>query len=536
LSDVAMRTSTAAATAGVCGRFQTWYLQRGRWTRRLLLVLLGALASLAFEPINAIPLFAVGLVALIWITETAPSRKAAFAAGWWWGFGHCLIGYFWISNSFLIDPWQFGWMIPFVISGLCAYMALFPALAMMGAHHRAASPAARMFLLAATWTVTEWLSGHLFTGFPWNLAAYIWAATPEMMQSAALWGSWGLSFCTVLLCGLLSLIGRGTRRTSLRATIAVVGIAAVMVAYGARLAVTTVPPANYKPTALRLVQGNIGQVEKLTGAHREQDAVKHVQLSVGTPGIDQVAAVIWPETAATVFLDRQADWRTLIAPAVPRGGFLITGTLRGDPPQGNPERYWNSLAVMTPAGEIVATADKFHLVPLGEYVPMRDILGPFVRKLTAGAGDFSAGPGPVTVRVPGLPPFSPLICYEIIFPGAVTDPNDRPDWLLNITNDGWFGRSTGPFQHFASARFRAVEEGLPLARAANTGVTALVDPLGRVISELPFGTDGTLDVLLPAPLPPTLFATTGLLIPAGMIGLSLVIGVALMLRRSGREV
>jgi apolipoprotein N-acyltransferase len=227
-----------------------------------------------------------------------------------------------------------------------------------------------------------------------------------------------------------------------------------------------------------------------------------------------VNAVIWPETAATVFLDRSDDWRAYVAAAAPPGGLLITGTLRGDPPQGEPKRYWNSLAVIDPHARIVATADKFHLVPLGEYVPLRDILGPFVGKLTAGAGDFSAGPGPVTVHAPGLPPFSPLICYEVIFPGAVTDPKDRPDWLLNVTNDGWFGRSPGPFQHFASARFRAVEEGLPLARAANTGITAMVDPFGRIVAALPLGTEGTLDVLLPAPLAPTLFARTGLLLPA----------------------
>jgi apolipoprotein N-acyltransferase len=142
----------------------------------------------------------------------------------------------------------------------------------------------------------------------------------------------------------------------------------------------------------------------------------------------------------------------------------------------------------------------------------------------------------VTVHAPGLPPFSPLICYEVIFPGAVTDPKDRPDWLLNVTNDGWFGRSPGPYQHFASARFRAVEEGLPLARAANTGITAMVDPFGRVIASLPLGTAGALDVLLPAPLSPTLFARTGLLLPAGLVVLALIAGVGLIIHRNARRV
>jgi apolipoprotein N-acyltransferase len=205
--------------------------------------------------------------------------------------------------------------------------------------------------------------------------------------------------------------------------------------------------------------------------------------------------------------------RILILAAAPPGGYVITGDLRGDPPEGDPERYWNSLAVLEPTGRIVASADKFHLVPLGEYVPLRDILGGIVGKLTAGAGDFSSGPGPVTVRVPGLPPFSPLICYEVIFPGAVLDAADRPAWLLNVTNDGWFGRSPGPYQHLVSAQFRAVEEGLPLARAANTGITAMIDPYGRVVASLPLGQEGVLDAALPQALHLTLFARFGVAIP-----------------------
>ena len=286
-------------------------------------------------------------------------------------------------------------------------------------------------------------------------------------------------------------MGRGDRRQDVRAGGAVLAVLAALYGLGAwRLApedAGDLAAVTRPATMLRLVQGNIDQWEKLTGAHRDRDIMQHVRLSTATPGLEQVQAVIWPETAATVFLDRRDDWRTLVATAAPPNGLLVTGTLRGDPPQGEPERYWNSLAVIDPQARIVATADKFHLVPLGEYVPLRDVLGPFVSKLTAGAGDFSAGPGPVTVQAPGLPPFSPLICYEVIFPGAVIDASNRPDWLLSVTNDGWFGRSPGPYQHFASARFRAVEEGLPLARAANTGITAMVDPFGRVIAALAAG-------------------------------------------------
>lgn len=536
MSVVSMRgTSAVGAASGFAGRCQSWYLRRGIWVRRLILMILGALAALAFPPINALPLFAVGLIGLIWVGELAERRRAAFAVGWWWGFGHCLAGFYWIANSFLIDPARFGWMVPPVIAGLAAYMALFPALAVMAAWHKNAPPLARVLLLAATWTIAEWLRGHLFTGFPWNLPAYVWSFEPVMMQSAALWGSWGLSFCTILLAGLLSLVGRGDRRLTISAVAAVVAGLIALAGYGSfRLSVAPIPPAGDEPITLRLVQGNIDQWEKLTGAHRDRDIAQHLRLSVQTPGLENVRAVIWPETAATVFLDRSPEWRSYVAAAAPPSGLLITGTLRGDPPQGNPERYWNSLAVIDSKAEVVASADKFHLVPLGEYVPLRDILGPFIGKLTAGAGDFSAGPGPVTVRAPGVPPFSPLICYEVIFPGAVTNPTERPDWLLNVTNDGWFGRSPGPYQHLASARFRAVEEGLPLARAANTGISAMVDPFGRVVASLALGTEGALDVLLPAPLNPTLFTRTGLLLPVGLVLVALVAGVGLIALRSTR--
>lgn len=513
---------TSRGFAGAC---QAWWLGRNRWLRRLILMALGAVAALAFAPVGALPGFALGVIGLIWFAETAITARGAFAIGWWWGFGHFLAGFFWIANSFLIDPVRFGWMVPPVISGLAAYMAIYPGIAVAISIRVGASPVSRVLLLSAIWPVTEWLRGHLMTGFPWNLAAYVWDISAPMMQSASLWGAWGLSLVTLLLAGLLSLTGRGNRRLGLGAGGAFLALMVALYGYGAwRIGAT---PIGETGTTLRLVQGNIGQVEKLSGANRDQHVAQHLRLSVAKPGLEGVTAVIWPETAATLFLDRAPDWRQYIAAAAPPGGHLITGTLRGEPTSGEIEQYWNSLAVLDPTGRIVGTADKFHLVPLGEYVPLSSVLGGLIGKLTSGAGNFSSGPGPTTVRVDGLPPFSPLICYEVIFPGAVLDPTDRPTWLLNITNDGWFGRSPGPYQHLASARFRAVEEGLPLARAANTGITAMVDPLGQIVATLPLGQEGALDVQLPAALDPTPFARFGLLPVAAMIGLSLLMGLGI---------
>lgn len=520
-------SADAPAARGWAGAFQAWWLGRNRWLRRLVLMALGAIAALAFAPVGMLPAFALGLIGLIWIAETATPRRA-FAIGWWWGFGHFLGGLFWIANSFLIDPVRFGWMVPPVIAGLAAYMAVFPALA-LSACPRNAPPVARILFLAAAWPVSEWLRGHLMTGFPWNLAAYVWDVSTPLMQSASLWGSWGLSLLTVLLAGLLSLTGRGDRRLGLKAGIAFALLLLGLYGFGAwRLATG---PDGDSGITLRLVQGNISQVEKLTGVNRDLHIAQHLRLSITKPGLEKIAAVVWPETAATLFLDRAPDWRKYVAGAAPPGGHLITGTLRGAPPEGEIAQYWNSLAVLDPTGRIVGTADKFHLVPLGEYVPLSEILGGFVDKLTSGAGNFSAGPGPTTVHVDGLPSFSPLICYEVIFPGAVLDAEDRPAWLLNVTNDGWFGNSPGPYQHLASARFRSVEEGLPLARAANTGISAMVDPYGRIIESLPLAQEGALDVALPRALDLTLFARFGLIAPLLLIALT-VLGAIIALRKT----
>jgi apolipoprotein N-acyltransferase len=217
-----------------------------------------------------------------------------------------------------------------------------------------------------------------------------------------------------------------------------------------------------------------------------------------------VTDLVWPEAAAPAFLARDADARAAIARVTPKAGLALVGTVRTDPPPARPEHVWNSIEAVDAKGDIVAAFDKFHLVPFGEYVPLRGVLP--INKITPGTVDFSAGPGPRTIALPGLPPASPLVCYEAVFPGEVTDPASRPGWLLNVTNDAWYGFTSGPFQHFAIARTRAVEEGLPLVRAANNGISAVVDPYGRVPSYLPLDAVGVLDAPLPQALPPTLYS------------------------------
>jgi apolipoprotein N-acyltransferase len=249
---------------------------------------------------------------------------------------------------------------------------------------------------------------------------------------------------------------------------------------------------------LRLVQANIDQRLKWNPGERAANFGKYLSMTKG-PGFDEVTHVIWPETAIPYVVARDAEARAAIAAVVPPKGLLIAGAIRTTLAAGvKPFQVWNSAHAIDQSARIVGTYDKFHLVPFGEYMPLRGILP--LQKITPGAVDFSAGPGPRTLALPGLPPVGLLICYEVIFPGNVLDRGNRPRWLLNLTNDAWFGESTGPYQHFAAARLRAVEEGLALVRSANTGISAVIDPYGRVIARLGLGVEGVLDSPLPLPL------------------------------------
>ena len=257
---------------------------------------------------------------------------------------------------------------------------------------------------------------------------------------------------------------------------------------------------------------------------------RHFRLTTATPGYYKITHEIWSETAEPFPLERFPDARAAVAAAAPEGGLLITGVLRTDPPDGEWKEIWNSMAVLDRSGHLVGSYDKFHLVPFGEYVPLHRFL-PFISKFTPGIADLSAGPGPRTLRLPGLPPVGPLICYEAIFPGQVVDRSDRPQWLLNITNDGWYGISAGPYQHFVSARLRAVEEGLPVVRAANTGISGVVDPYGRVLEQTQLGEEKVLDVELPKPLQElTLYARWGDATTAVLLAIAAFVALAVWRR------
>jgi apolipoprotein N-acyltransferase len=435
---------------------------------------------------------------LLHLLRQTDRRRDAFALGWCFGFGHFLAGLYWIAIAFFTDAERFGALaIPAVLL-LCAGFALYPALATwLVALRRWPSIGAAALSLAIVWTLLEMLRGQLFGGFPWNLIGYAFASSEAASQLAAMTGIWGLSFAAVLVGALPAALlepGGGARWRPVAVAIAIPAL--LWVGGALRLAGAEADPV--EGVELRLVQGNVAQHHKWQPELRARWFGRHLELSAEQP--DGVTHVVWPESATPYALDQDPEARRLIGQVVPEGGLLLTGGERFDLAS-EPPRAWNSLFVLDDAGQIAGRYDKHDLVPFGEFLPFREVLGRIgLGTLTRGSLDFQSGPGRETIELEGLPPFSPLICYEVIFPGDVIAPSARPDWLLNVTNDAWFGRSSGPYQHLAMARIRALEEGVPLVRSANTGISAVIDPWGRIQARLDLGVRGVLDAELPQPL------------------------------------
>jgi apolipoprotein N-acyltransferase len=487
------------------------------WRRYGLAFALGAGAAAALPPFDLTPLLAVVFPGLLWLDDGSANPWASFRLGWVFGFGFFLAGLYWIAAALFVDIDRFWWLVPLAATGLPAGFALYIGLVLLATRlvrdylHLPAS--ARIFAFAIAWSTGEWVRGHALTGLPWNLIGYAWSGgfpgALLVLQSVAWVGIYGLSFVTILAAALPAALGEplvapmSAVRRWMPAILAGLLIFVPAVAGAIRLATM---PTTLTGTWLRLVQPSIPQSLKWLPAAAQADFRRLLALSAA-PADRPLAAVLWPEAAAPFLLGRDAAARQAIATIVPKGGYLITGALRANPPPGPIEEVWNSIEALDDRGAVVAHYDKAHLVPFGEYVPLRSWL-PF-KKITAGTMDLSAGPGPRTIALPGLPPFAALICYEAIFPGAIVDKTDRPAWMLNVTNDAWYGRSSGPYQHFAIARTRAVEEGLPLVRVANNGISAVVDAAGRVLARTRLDAVGNVDAALPGPAATTPYARAG---------------------------
>ena len=464
----------------------------------------GALAALAMPPLYWLPLAVLGIVGYVLLWQDAPTARNAFWRGLAWGTGHFAVGSYWILEAFNVPPADYRLLGPPIVGGLSVVLGFFPGLAAgvarwtidrwpaVGGRH------ARLIVLAIAWTGAEWLRGHVFTGYPWNPLAHVWAFSTPLLQGASVVGVYGLGTITFLV---LAAAAAGTRA-------AAAALAVVALGYGAgTIAMADAVDGGEGRPWVRIVQPNVQQSEKWRPETRARQLALLVEMSRRQPGFDRLAAVVWPETALPQIVAPDSPVLKAMAGAVPPNGLLLTGAARStDRPQ--VDGVWNSLLAVDGTGRIAAHYDKVHLVPLGEYIPFHKQLAPVSGMI--GRGSFEEGAGRVTL-VPsnGLPSFSPIICYEVIFPAAVTGPGERPQWLLNVTNDAWFGLSSGPYQHLVSARLRAVEEGLPMIRAANTGVSAVIDPYGRVLASLDMQVQGILDHALPVARPMTPYGRWG---------------------------
>jgi apolipoprotein N-acyltransferase len=488
------------------------------WRRYGLAFLLGALAAAAMPPVDMAPVLVVAFTGLLWLDDGSTTAARSFALGWTFGFGFFVAGLYWIAAALFVDIHRFWWLVPFAAAGLPTLFALYVGLALFAVRFATLRlklpPTARVFAFAVAWSASEWGRGHLLTGFPWNLIGYAWSGGFPggiwLLQSVAWVGIYGLSFITVLAMSLPALLGvpSAAPLSAIRRYAPAIGAGLLLLipATAGALRLERSPPAETK-IWLRIVQPSIPQSLKWDPVAVAANFRRLIALSK-PPSLHPIAAILWPEAAVPFFLGRDPAARLAIASIVPSHGYVITGALRANPPPQPVEKVWNSLEAIDGAGDIVARYDKEHLVPFGEYVPFRKFL-PFIKKITAGTIDLSAGHGPRWMALPGLPPFAPLICYEVIFPGAVVDEDERPDWILNVTDDAWYGRTSGPFQHFAIARTRAVEEGLPLVRVANNGVSGVIDAEGRVPVRINLDAVGYADILLPVPTGPTLYAAAG---------------------------
>jgi apolipoprotein N-acyltransferase len=530
---------TAQAIAG-------WVILSWGWRRTGLAFAAGALGALAMPPFGLLPVLAVSFPVLVWLLDGASAAGggwrtllAAARTGWWFGFGYHLAGLWWIGSAFLVEADRFAWLLPAAVMLLPAGLALFTALGAAIARLFWRPGGRRILALALGLTIAEFLRGTVLTGFPWNLYGYALTQYLWLAQGVAYVGVYGLTLATVLVFASFCVLGDDPEETPRRVAIPVGAVLCLMclaLVGGWRVSQTDI--ATVPDVKLRIVQPDIPQDQRFRADARDQILARYAELSdkAASPersGIRDVTHVIWPESAFPFFLIWDREALAKIADLIPPGVTLITGAARPDEPLAGRRdpRVFNSAYVIDHQGAITETYDKVHLVPFGEYLPLHERLEALgLEALTRQRGGFSAGDRRRTLTVPGAPPVGILICYEVIFPGAVTALDRRPRWLLNVTNDAWFGFTPGPYQHLHQTAVRAIEEGLPVVRAANNGISAVIDPLGRIVRSLPLGARDALDADLPAALTPTVFARAGH-VPVFVA----CFGLALVLLRRGRR-
>jgi apolipoprotein N-acyltransferase len=466
--------------------------------------LAGAASALAMPPYGLWPILFLTFPAAVLILDGTGSDRhglrAAAYSGFAFGFGYFLAGLWWIGMAFFVPGDSYQWMMPFAVLGLPLFLALFTALGFVIARALWSNGPGRILAFAFGLSVSEWLRGHVLTGFPWNEFGYALANTSLIGQSASLVGVEGLTVIAAAVFAAPATLNDETGAWRWRPPTIALGILVALAAFGAaRLYISG--ETQFTDTTVRIMQPNIPQDDKFRPSAKNEIMARYLALSQqktsesGT--LERVDILVWPESAFPFFLAKTPDALAQIGGLLESDQILLTGAARLDESVPGKKRVFNSIHALGSDGSILATYDKVHLVPGGEFLPFQGALESLgIRQLTRLPGGFSPGEEPHNIVLPSGLKLGPLICYEAIFPTGVYD-DERPDALLNVTNDGWFGDTPGPHQHFAQARVRALEQGLPLIRAANTGISGVVDPLGRTLVSLPLGGEGAFDAKLP---------------------------------------
>ncbi|WP_299476634.1 apolipoprotein N-acyltransferase [uncultured Roseibium sp.] len=504
------------------------------WQRRFLCVVCGALTALAMPPYAFLPIFLITFPALVWTLDGAlepgtgkswANARAGFFLGWLFGFGYFLAGLWWIGSAFLVEAERFAWLMPFAVLAMPAGLALFSGVGVAIAALLWSDRFRRVLLLAACLTLSDWLRGHVLTGFPWNAFGYGVSDYLPLAQPASLVGIYGLSFLVVAIGAAPAVLADvkpiGARLRALAIAVTALGVIAV---YGS-VRIWTVETEN-TDLDIRIIQPAIDQKDKWRPELKDEIFQTYLDMTERPLGGDaRVGAprlVVWPESALPFLLTQEPGALFRIGNVLGANTELVTGAVRAENSPSGPA-YFNSVFVVAGNGTIKGFYDKVRLVPFGEYVPLRDLLERLgVSNLAGPLEGFEAGYQQRVLTTSERYPFLPLICYEAIFPAAIASAAGESSFLLNVTNDAWFGRTPGPYQHFAQARMRAIETGLPLVRAANTGISAVVDGRGAVVEELVIFERGVLDAKLPQRLGRTFYGIFGDL-PVLFISIVLVV-------------
>jgi len=485
--------------------------------------ILGSISASAFAPLY-FPFAILAFSGWFLISNHCENHKESFVIGWCFGFGQFVFGLYWICISLFVDISRFFWLLPFALFLIPAVLAIYIGLVLLFTNYIAKKLAIsnwqKILLLAVIWVFFEYLRSILFTGFPWNLLGYSFLFSLPLSQFASIVGIYGLSLLAVICYCSPALFVRfhnnkltfnfNKKNQPFITTITV--IFSLIWIWGEyrihNFKADPIPDAKF-----RLVQPAINQKEKWDSSSRYNSFLENIRLSK-QDGFEKINYVIWSESAVPYAIDPKTSYGLLtdIASSTKEDSFVITGAIRAEFKDGKNkelEKVWNTVFVINHKAEIVDSYDKSHLVPFGEYIPFANLF-PFLSKITDGGVGFSTGDGVKTIKINrSSPSFSPLVCYEAIFSNNVIDKNHKPQFLLNLTNDAWFGSSSGPYQHFDMARMRSIEYGLPLIRVANSGISGLVDPLGQIVASIPLGKKGIIDVELMESLPTTIFIEFG---------------------------